>query len=189
MTTGTRSSNDAGHRKSNDFRHDFRSEIGALPRAQLMTLRRALPADASTLARLNAHVQGWHSANFPESFYPHPDPAALVAYFTDRLADPACTAFLTGDPALGYALCTLQIREASVFSPPVRRLMIDHVAVAPEVRRKGHGRALLQAAIDLARELQVDEIMLDTWVGNREAHAFFRAAGFAPRRMLFRATP
>jgi ribosomal protein S18 acetylase RimI-like enzyme len=66
--------------------------------------------------------------------------------------------------------------------------MIDHIAVAPEARRQGQGRALLQAARDLAVDLNVDEIMLDTWDANTDAHAFFRAAGFSPRRMLFRAT-
>ena len=154
-----------------------------------MTLRRATPKDAATVARLNAHVQGWHAAHYPEAFFPNPDPAGLVAHFADRLADDACTVFLTGDPPLGFALCTLQSRDLSVFSPPVRRLLIDHVAVAPEARRKGHGRALLRAARGLARDLAVDEILLDTWDANADAHAFFRAEGFLPRRMLFRATP
>jgi len=152
-------------------------------------IRRAAPADAATLARLNAHVQGWHAAHYPDVFHADPDPDGLLAYFADRLADPACTAFLIGDPPLGYALCVLQGRDASVFSPAIRRLVIDHVAVAPEARRQGHGRALLQAARDLARDLKVDEILLDTWEANTDAHAFFRAAGFSPRRMLFRATP
>ena len=107
----------------------------------------------------------------------------------DRLAEPGCTAFLIGEPATAYALCALQTREASVFSPPVRRLMIEHVAVAPEARRQGQGRALIAAARDLARELEVDEILLDTWAENQAAHAFFRAEGFQPRRMLFRAKP
>jgi ribosomal protein S18 acetylase RimI-like enzyme len=154
-----------------------------------MTLRRASPGDAATIARLNAHVQGWHATHYPETFFPVPDPEGLVRHFAERLADPACTAFLAGDPPLGYALCTLQTRDASVFSPPVRRLMVDHIAVAPEARRQGQGRALLQAARDLAFALQVDEILLDTWEANHEAHAFFRAMGFSPRRMLFRATP
>jgi GNAT superfamily N-acetyltransferase len=90
---------------------------------------------------------------------------------------------------LGYALCSVQARAANVFSPPVRRLMIDQIAVAPAARRKGYGRALLDAARGLARDLAVDEILLDTWEANHDAHAFFRAAGFAPRRMLFRALP
>jgi ribosomal protein S18 acetylase RimI-like enzyme len=154
-----------------------------------MTLRRASLADAATLARLNTHVQSWHAAHYPDSFFPNPDPEALTAYFADRLTDPACTAFLTGDPPTGYALCQLQTREPSIFSPGYRRLMIDHIAVAPAARRQGQGRALLQAARDLARDLNADEILLDTWEANTDAHAFFRAAGFAPRRMLFRATP
>lgn len=154
-----------------------------------MTPRRATPADAAVLARLNAHVQGWHAAHYPEAFFATPDPQALTAYFADRLADPACTAFLTGDPATGYALCQLHAREASVFSPGYRRLMIDHIAVAPEARRQGQGRALLEVAKALARDLRADEILLDTWDANTDAHAFFRAAGFTPRRMLFRATP
>ena len=154
-----------------------------------MTPRRAGPEDAATLARLNAHVQGWHAAHYPEAFFPNPAPQSLTAYFADRLSDPACTAFLTGDPATGYALCQLQTREASIFSTAIRRLMIDHIAVAPEARRQGQGRALLGAAKDLARELKVDEILLDTWEANTQAQAFFRAAGFFPRRMLFRATP
>ena len=154
-----------------------------------MNVRRARPDDAATMARLNAHVQGWHAAHYPDVFHAHPDPAALTAWFADRLADPACTAFLAGDPPLGYALCSLQTREASIFSPRVRRLMVDQIAVAPEARRQGHGRVLLQAARDLGRDLSVDEILLDTWEANHDAHAFFRAMGFQPRRMLFRAVP
>lgn len=152
-------------------------------------IRRATPSDAATLARLNAHVQGWHAAHYPEAFFPDPDPDGLLSHFSDRLSDPACTAFLAGDPALGYALCTLQVREASVFSPGYRRLMVDHIAVAPVARRQGHGRALLAAARQLARDEEADEILLDTWEGNTDAHAFFRSAGFALRRMLFRAVP
>ena len=154
-----------------------------------MTVRRATPADAPTLARLNDHVQSWHAAHYPEAFFPHPDPQALTQYFTGRLEDPACTAFLTGDPATAYALCQLITREPSIFSPGYRRLMVDHIAVAPEARRQGQGRALLTAARQLARDLQADEILLDTWEANTDAHAFFRANGFTPRRMLFRALP
>ena len=152
-------------------------------------IRRAALDDAATLARLNTHVQSWHAAHYPEAFFASPDPQALTAYFVDRLQDPACTAFLTGDPATGYALCQLITRETSIFSPGYRRLMVDHIAVAPEARRRGQGRALLQAARELARDLKADEIMLDTWEANHEAHAFFRANGFEPRRMLFRAVP
>jgi ribosomal protein S18 acetylase RimI-like enzyme len=154
-----------------------------------MTIRRATPADAAVIARLNAHMQGWHAEHYPDVFHAKPDPAAVRAFFAGHLAEPTSTIFLAGEPPAGYALCTLQFREPSLFSPAIRRLMIDHIAVSPEARRKGHGRALLDAARHLARDLAVDEILLDTWEANHTAHAFFRAAGFSPRRMLFRATP
>ncbi|NHB76369.1 GNAT family N-acetyltransferase [Rhodobacter calidifons] len=152
-------------------------------------IRQATRDDAALIARLNVHVQAWHAAHYPEAFFPDPDPAALTAWFADRLTDPACTAFLAGDPATGYALCTLQTREPSVLSPGYRRLMVDQIAVAPEARRQGQGRALLAAARRLARDLRAEEILLDTWDANADAHAFFRANGFRPRRMLFRAIP
>lgn len=154
-----------------------------------MTPRRASVADAATLASLNAHVQGWHAAHYPEAFVTAPDPEGLVGWFAGRLAEPAWFAFLAGDPAVGYALCQLQERPASVFSPAVRRLLVEHVAVAPGARRQGHGRALLLAARGLGRSLGVDELLLDTWEANHAAHAFFRSEGFTVRRMLFRATP
>lgn len=152
-------------------------------------IRRATPADAATVAALNAHVQSWHAAHYPEAFFPAPDPAALEAHFATRLAEPGVTCLLAGDPTVGYALCSLQDRPPSVFSPPVRRLMVDHIAVAPQARRRGIGRALLAAARALARDLGADEILLDTWEGNHEAHAFFEAEGFAVRRMLYRRLP
>ncbi len=116
-------------------------------------------------------------------------PRNCGAYFVARLADPTCTAFLTGTPPAGYTLCALQRREGSLFSPPVRHLLIDHIAVVSDACRQSHGSALLRAARELAGEVEIDEILLDTWEANRYAHAFFQAEGFSVRRMLFRATP
>ena len=152
-------------------------------------IRTATPADAGTLARLNRVVQGWHAAAYPDVFYPNPDPALLADHFATRLRDPDVTCFLAGDPAQGYALCSLTFRPQSLFSPAIRRVMVDQIAVTPEVRRQGIGRALLAAARALARSHGCDEVLLDTWEANHAAHAFFRAEGFAPRRMLFRAEP
>lgn len=152
-------------------------------------IRHAMPVDAGEVARLNVHVQGWHAAHYPETFFASPDPAALIAYFRDRLSDPSVTCLLAGDPALGYALCGVTARPLSLFSPPIRRLMVEHIAVAPEARRCGIGAGLLAEARVLAREKGCAEVMLDTWEANHEAHAFFEANGFAVRRMLYRALP
>ena len=152
-------------------------------------IRRATPDDAAAIARLNAHVQGWHAAQYPDVFFPDPDPVALEAFFRERLQEPGVTCFLAGEPAVGYALCALSGRPLSVFSPPIRRVIVDQIAVAPEARRKSVGAGLLAAARALAREEHCDELLLDTWEGNHDAHAFFEANGFALRRMLYRALP
>ena len=154
-----------------------------------MTVRRATAEDAALLAALNLHLQAWHAAHYPDVFLAEPDPLAVRAWFAERLADPSVAAFLVGDLPQGYALCSFQVRAANAFSPAVSRLMVDHIAVVPGARRKGHGSALMAAARALARDLGVNEILLDTWADNTEAHAFFRAQGFAPRRMLFQALP
>ena len=152
-------------------------------------VRHATPADLDALVRLNAHVQDWHAAHHPETFLGAPDPAAVRAHFAETLADPAVTVLLSGDPPCAYALCTLRDRPANAFSPPRRRLSVDQIATDPGHRRQGHARALLDAACALAREQGCHEIILDTWADNANAHAFFRAMGFAPQRHLFARTP
>ncbi len=148
-------------------------------------VRRATVDDAALVADLNRHVQDWHAATYPGVFKPDPDPDALAGYFADTINDPDCAIFLAGEPALGYLTCKLLIRPDNPFAYAARRMMIDHIGVDPMARRQGLGRALFDAALDHARALDCAEIMLDTWGENREAHAFFRAQGFAPRRMLF----
>lgn len=155
----------------------------------MLTPRRATPADAPQIARLNRHIQSWHAAQYPETFHAEPDPAEVTAHFAARLAEQGVTCLLLGDPPQAYALLSLQDRPASPFSPARRRLLVDHIAVDPAFRRQGLGRALLAAARAEARALACDEILLDTWEANHDAHRFFAAQGFAPRRSLWRALP
>jgi ribosomal protein S18 acetylase RimI-like enzyme len=152
-------------------------------------VRRAAAADLDALVRLNAHVQDWHAAHHPEVFLAAPDPSAVRAHFADALDDPSVTVLLSGEPPQAYAVCALRDRPANAFSPARRRLSIDQVATDPAQRRQGHARALIDAACALARETGCHEIILDTWADNAEAHAFFRAMGFAPQRHLFARAP
>jgi GNAT superfamily N-acetyltransferase len=148
-------------------------------------IRRATPRDAGVLADLNRHVQDWHAATYPDVFKTTTDPVAVTEWFADVLRDPDCAAFIAGDPAQGYVTCTLLVRPENPFAHAARRMMIDQIGVAPLARRQGVGQALIKAAMDHARDMGCGEIMLDTWALNHEAHAFFRAQGLAPRRMLF----
>jgi ribosomal protein S18 acetylase RimI-like enzyme len=52
--------------------------------------------------------------------------------------------------------------------------------VAPNHRRRGVGRALLDAAVDWARSVGASALVLHVTSGNSEAARLYEAAGFAP---------
>lgn len=62
-----------------------------------------------------------------------------------------------------------------------RVLSVDELVVAPEWRRKGVGRALIQRALERARSLSVKRIEVAPHPTDAEgATAFLRACGFQP---------
>lgn len=58
------------------------------------------------------------------------------------------------------------------------RLVITNLAVRPEDRRRGVGRALIERLVDKLSEQRRSEIRLDTREGNIAAQAFFNSLGF-----------
>lgn len=54
------------------------------------------------------------------------------------------------------------------------------LVVAPERRRRGHGRAILQAAIVQARGIGLRQLMASVDIGNAVALEFFQDMGFLP---------
>jgi ribosomal-protein-alanine N-acetyltransferase len=64
-----------------------------------------------------------------------------------------------------------------------------NLAVAPEARRRGVGRALLEAGIDAMAAHGVDEVYLEVRESNRSAQALYLGYGFRPvgqRRAYYR---
>jgi ribosomal-protein-alanine N-acetyltransferase len=55
---------------------------------------------------------------------------------------------------------------------------LQHLAVLPEMRRMGHGRALLNDLVKTARERSVKEIWLEVRRSNRAALNLYYGAGF-----------
>jgi ribosomal protein S18 acetylase RimI-like enzyme len=62
--------------------------------------------------------------------------------------------------------------------PPHSCFYVDSLATAPELRRRGVARALLEEAEARARHLGLSSVALDTWVDNHPARALYLAAGF-----------
>ena len=151
-----------------------------------MKTRPAISADTFTLSSLSRDVQRLHAAHHPEIFkMPEQDDFA-AAFFEEMLADPACHIFIAEEEgmAAGYILCKLIERPETPFTFVARTLLIDQISVRPEAQGKGIGKALMEQAELLGRELNVARIHLDSWEFNIPAHGFFESQGY--RKSIFR---
>lgn len=145
-------------------------------------LRVAVPADAATLARLNHHVHDLHVAAEPEHYRPTDDAevAERFAALIDGGRKVIVLAELDG-AAVGYVVAQFIDTEVNAFAPVRRFALVDQLAVAPEVRRTGTGRALMQAAEDEARARGYPSLVLDVRAHNEDARVFYEALGFEVR--------
>ena len=92
----------------------------------------------------------------------HPTTVVFLGYHDDR--------------AVGIALCFIGF--SSFYA---RRLMNIHdLAVAPEGRRLGLARALLEAVDNKARELDCCKVTLEVMANNAPARALYESEGFKP---------
>ncbi|MDP8943157.1 MAG: GNAT family N-acetyltransferase [Actinomycetota bacterium] len=149
--------------------------------SKAIPVRRAGVADAPEVARL------LHDFNTEFS-----DPTPGVAALTDRarrlLAEGEITVLLAGEGPDGLALLRLR---PSLWNDTLDA-HLEELYVAPERRGQGIGRALLDAAMDAARQAGAGRIDLGTSEADTAAMALYESSGFTDRerppdgpRMLF----
>ncbi len=140
-----------------------------------MNIRTAASTDNLLLSSLCLDVQSLHAKNHPEYFkMPQRDDFA-AEFFQKMLADPTIRIFIveTEERVLGYVVCKLMQREETPFAFAMRYLLVDQISVRPTSQGRGVGKALLDRAEELAKEMNVLRIQLDSWSFNAEAHGFF----------------
>lgn len=146
-----------------------------------LTIRQAQADDAPLLARLNISVQQLHADHFPQRFKPlQPDDPALLAFYDKLLADPTCVIYLAAwdGEAAGYVVCMVKDSAGNAFIYPAKTLLVDQLSVSEAFRRRGIGRALMERAASLARDVGADSIQLTVWTFNEEAIAFYKQLGY-----------
>ena len=144
------------------------------------TIRAATNADAPALVFLNADVQALHAQALPWRFkppgaYTPADVEALLA----RPGHFALLADVDGAPA-GYIVAEIVSRPETGRHHPHAMIYVHEISVREALRRRGVGRALLDAVSARGRELGIERVALDTWTFNEGALAFFKAYGLTP---------
>lgn len=146
----------------------------------MVHIRTATLEDVVILAQLNAHVQSIHVAARPKLFKATMDTEALAAHYLKLLADMHYRAFIAEVDQIpaGYILCILREVPENLFTYAQRLVHIDQISVNPAYKRHGCGTALIEAAMELARNEDMQRVSLDVWNFNQVAQAFFQQQGF-----------
>ena len=133
-------------------------------------VRRAGEAGATAIAQL------LHDFNSEYDDYT-PGVPALSERLGELLADGAIEVLLAGDPPAGFALFRLR---PSLWAKAADAYL-EELYVVPAHRRRGIGRALLEASIDAARKAGANHFELTTGETDSEARALYESRGFTNR--------
>lgn len=93
------------------------------------------------------------------------------------LRDPDAAAFVVGEGVL-EGICLVRVDRAPPIQRETERGLVSDVGVRPECRRRGVGRALVDAALAWVAERGVERVEVRVARGNPEGQAFWRALGF-----------
>ena len=140
------------------------------PSADSPRARRAGPRDAEAIGRL------LHDFNV-EFEEPTPGPGALADRLRQLMESDETAVLLAGDGPDGVAV--LRFRP-SIWSRALECYLAELYVVAA-LRGQGLGKALLQAAIDLAREFGADHMDVGTSEDDVAARALYESFGFSNR--------
>ena len=111
-------------------------------------------------------------------FYKQPaDLPGARAFLAERFERSESVVFLAlGDD--GTALGFTQLYPSFTSTGMKRIFVLNDLYVAPEGRRKGIGRMLLEAAADFARQAGAARLALSTAVDNHTAQSLYETAGW-----------
>jgi ribosomal protein S18 acetylase RimI-like enzyme len=136
-----------------------------------LSVRRAQPSDAETIARL------LHDFN-TEFDDPSPGPQALTRRVRELLEAGELVVLLAGRRPHGLAV--LRFR-AALWREDALECYLEELYVAPKLRGRGIGRALMEAAMELARAEGAVDMHLGTSEADEAARGLYESLGFSNR--------
>jgi len=133
-------------------------------------IRRATPGDAPQVARLLSDFQ-------EEYDEPSPGIETLEERYEELIRNKAMIVLLVGDGPDGFA----QLRfRPWVYSAGLHSYL-EELYVVPDLRGNGLGRALLESALETARDEGAEQMELGTSEDDKAARQLYESAGFIHR--------
>jgi len=156
--------------------------------AQAAAIRTAVPADTGDLGRLGAAlVRQHHEFDAQRFLAPGPDVESGYGRFLVSQIDAADSVVLVAERAgriVGYAYAAIEPRSWKDLRDAAG--WIHDVVVVEGERRRGTGRALVEAAAGWMEDRGAPRVILSTAARNEDAQAAFSALGF--RRTMIEMT-
>ena len=87
------------------------------------------------------------------------------------------------DEVMGYCFCIFQQHKDHSVLTDIKTLYIDDLCVDEALRGKHIGKALYEAALELARNSGCYNLTLNVWSCNPSAMKFYEAQGLLPQKV------
>ena len=148
-----------------------------------MTVRFAAEEDLPRVNELRRQVHALHAAGRPETFKEgFPDELRDHLYTIWNDPEQEIVVAELGGTVCGFAVLHHIVRPETPFMYERDYLDVDEFGVGPAFRRQGAASQMVDFIRGCARERGFGRIELNMWEFNREALAFYEAAGFTTYR-------
>lgn len=148
----------------------------------MFNIRKAGEGDVERIAFLSVDTTSLMSSLCPEGFGEGLRSRLNVEdekkVFTEALADDDTGLFVaeSAGEVIGFVTAVVERYSDDHITAPF--VTVQFLAVEKSSRRKGVGKALLEAAEDWARSKEISTVDLIVWASNEPAKALFREQGF-----------
>ena len=136
--------------------------------------------DTDTLLRLSYRTfyEAFEAQNTAENMKAYSDSAFTAEKIRKELSHPDSRFYFTysAETLAGYLKVNINSAQSEPMGPDA--LEVERIYVLQEYHKQGLGKALLNYAHDIARQLNKNKIWLGVWEKNENAIGFYKKQGF-----------
>lgn len=136
--------------------------------------------DTDTLLRLSYRTfyEAFESQNTAENMKAYSDSAFTAEKIRKELSHPDSRFYFiySNETLAGYLKVNINSAQSEPMGPDA--LEVERIYVLQEYHKQGLGKALLNYAHDIARQLNKNKIWLGVWEKNENAIGFYKKQGF-----------